>query len=77
MLACGMRITKNHALDWKHIALVALVVAALLGSYMLPDGARDELRTDLGYVWGALATLLGPLVRKRIAEATADDKGAP
>lgn len=77
-----MRITKTHALSWQHLVLLGILAAALLGSYYLPDAARAELRADAGYAWGFLAMLLGPLVRRRVAEATAekpddDDKGAP
>ena len=69
-----MRISKTHALSWQHLVLLGILAGALLGSYYLPDAARLELRADAGYVWGALATLLGPLVRRRIAEATADEE---
>jgi hypothetical protein len=56
-----------------HIALIGIIAAVLLGSYYLPDGARGELRADLGYAWAAVATLLGPLVRKRIAAAAKEE----
>lgn len=59
-------------LSWMHIALVGILGLVLLASYYLPDGARAELRADAGYVWGGIAMLLGPLVRKRVAEATAE-----
>lgn len=58
--------------QWNPYQVVILValLAALLGAYYLPPDARGELRADAGYVWGALASLFGPLVRRKILEAT-------
>lgn len=62
---------KNLHWNWYQVALVAILAAALIGSYFLPDDARAELRRDAGYVWAIAASLFGPLVRKRVQDALA------
>ncbi len=69
-----MKIGK-YQLSWMHVALVGILALVLLASYYLPPDARSELRTDAGYVWGGLATLIGPLVRKRVAAEVAAPEG--
>lgn len=59
---------KNLTLGWPQVAVLAIVAATFLASYAFPPEVRDEIRTDLGYAWGALATLLGPVVRRKLAE---------
>lgn len=59
---------KRIRLDWPQVAVVGIVAAAFVGSYFLPPDVREELRADLGWIWGAVSTVLGPIVRRRLAE---------
>lgn len=68
---------KNWKWNKYQIAILAILAMTLIAAYFLPPDARAELRTDVGYVWGGLAMIFGPLVRKKIAaELSKDDGGA-
>ncbi len=60
--------SKNWKLGWPQVAVLAIVAGTFLASYAFPAEVRAEIRTDLGYAWGALATFLGPVVRKTLAD---------
>lgn len=52
--------------SWPQVAILGLVLAAFIASYFLPEGVREELRSDIGWIWGALSMLAGPLVRRKL-----------
>jgi hypothetical protein len=69
---------KKIKVGWPQVAIIAIVAAVFLGSYFLPDGSREELRSDLAWIWGALATFAGPLLRKKLAhELDEESAGGP
>ena len=68
-----MKILRGWKLGKPQVAVLAIVAAAVIASYYLPTEARAELRADIGYAWGALATLLGPLLRRRLAEVSSGE----
>ena len=62
---------KNFKPSWTQVALGALVLAAWLASYYMPETARAEMRADLGYVWAVAASFLPALVSKKAPEVDA------
>jgi len=59
---------KELRLGWPQVAVIAIVALVFISSYWMPDDIRAEIRADVGWAWGALATFLGPIVKRKLQE---------
>lgn len=68
-----MRIGKNHEISRSAAILGAAALLALAIVLTWGDAETKTLVQEwLGWAWAVTATFLGPLIRRRLAEVTAD-----
>lgn len=52
--------------DWKQVVTLGIISGAFVATYFLPADIRAEMRMDLGWLWGGISTILGPLLRREL-----------